>query len=65
MEAFVACLPDSFPVLRRVEVQLGDFSGFDQERANPPPDLVRSAERQLERVYAGFERVGVKFVEMA
>jgi len=65
MDGFVASIPTAYPVLQKVEVKLGDFCHFDQNRAYPPHNLVRSAEGHLDRVVANLEKIGIEFVERA
>ncbi|GAB7340847.1 hypothetical protein MBLNU457_7208t1 [Dothideomycetes sp. NU457] len=65
LDAFVAMIPTAYPVLQKLEVKLGDFCHFDQNRAYPPHNLVRSAEGHLDRVIAKLDKIGVEFVERA
>ncbi|KAF2219373.1 hypothetical protein BDZ85DRAFT_252905 [Elsinoe ampelina] len=65
MDEFVQILPATYKVLKRLEVQTGDFCCFDVNRAYPPHNLVRSSEDHIEGLYRRCRERGVDFVEMA
>ncbi|TKX19423.1 hypothetical protein C1H76_8271 [Elsinoe australis] len=65
MDEFVNHLPDLYPELKKIEVQMGDFCCFDVNRAYPPHNLVRSSEDHIENLYQQFRKRGIDFVEMA
>jgi len=65
MDALIATLPEAYPVLRKIEVQLGDFCRFDQNRGYPAHNLVRSAEEHQDRMVANLEKLGIEFIEWA
>lgn len=65
LDAFVAMIPTTYPALQKLEVKLGDFCHFDQNRAIPPHNLLRSAEGHLDRVVANLDKIGVEYVERA